>query len=78
MTYKKIYDAGMTIDPEIGTYQIEIRGRIVTKLNLQQYVPIARYDVIAASYEEACDFVRKYENNGRREHELVKYTMRMA
>lgn len=78
MTFKKIYDRGEIIDPEIKEYQIEIRGRIIDKLNLKPYTTIVRYDVIAASFEEAVDMVREYENNGRREHDVVKCTMRLA
>lgn len=74
-------------EPDIQVYQIEIRGRIQGSHALfgikdtiveNQWNYISRYDVIASSPEEACDYVREYENSGRREHELVKCTMRKA
>ncbi len=74
-------------DPIIQDYQIEIRGRIrgthelfgITKMYVEnEYVVTSRYDVIASSLEEAVDLVREYENSGRREHELVRCTMRLA
>lgn len=73
-------------DPTINTYQVEIRGRVMNDSTNEgferavqlPYATIARYEVIASSFDEAVDMIREYENSGRRESEIVKCTMRLA
>ncbi len=89
MTYKEIWEKGgfFIMEDNIQDYQIEIRGRVKGSHNLygipntpieNSYQPIARYEVIAGSLEEATDLIREYENGHRQEHGLVKCTMRLA
>lgn len=64
-------------------FQIEIRGRVVDSLNLKPYVPLYRYDVIADTFERACELVHDFETNattalGVAEHDLVRRTMKLA
>ena len=79
MNYLGIFQKGGYFSMNQNYFQIEIRGRIATTAQrLPEYSTIVRYEVIAASLEEATDLVREYENSGRREHQLVKCTMRLA
>lgn len=58
---------------EIKQFQIEIRGRVAD--STKPYVPFYRYDVTAASLEDAYHLVREYEESG---NDFVTCTMRPA